>query len=57
MMECPDFFPLGDKFVLIASLYKTNQWWVGEVSGDPPRFTAERAGNVRRGCEASRGTK
>ena len=44
MMECPDFFPLGDKFVLIASLYKTNQWWVGEVSGDPPRFTPSSVG-------------
>ena len=44
MMECPDLFPLGDKHVLIASLYKTNQWWVGTLAGDPPRFTPERVG-------------
>ena len=44
MMECPDLFPLGDKWVLIGSLYKTNQWWVGTLAGDPPRFTPERVG-------------
>lgn len=44
MMECPDLFPLGDKWVLIGSLYKTNQWWVGTLSGSPPRFTPERVG-------------
>jgi len=44
MMECPDFFPLGDKHVLIGSLYKTNQWWVGTVAGNPPRFTPEQVG-------------
>eukprot|EP00041_Stephanoeca_diplocostata_P025894 m.689101 g.689101 ORF g.689101 m.689101 type:complete len:673 (+) comp22846_c0_seq14:395-2413(+) len=48
MMECPDFFPLGPdgKWVLIGSLYKTNQWWVGTVTGDPPRFTPENVGIV-----------
>ena len=44
MMECPDLFPLGDKWVLIGSLYTTNQWWVGTLDGDPPRFTPERVG-------------
>lgn len=44
MMECPDLFPLGEKWVLIGSLYKTNQWWVGTLSGSPPRFTPERVG-------------
>jgi len=44
MMECPDLFPLGDKWVLIGSLYKTNQWWVGTLSGNPPRFTPENVG-------------
>ena len=44
MMECPDLFPLGDKWVLIGSLYKTNQWWVGTLSGSPPRFTPEKVG-------------
>eukprot|EP00039_Didymoeca_costata_P002756 m.62337 g.62337 ORF g.62337 m.62337 type:complete len:523 (-) comp11503_c0_seq1:37-1605(-) len=44
MMECPDFFPLGDKYVLLGSLYKTNQWWVGTLAGNPPRFTPESVG-------------
>jgi len=46
MMECPDLFPLGDKWVLLASLFKTNQWWVGTLAGDPPRFTPERVGVI-----------
>merc|ERR1719189_2659711 len=46
MMECPDIFPLGDKYMLIGSLFATNQWWIGTVSGssDNPRFTAENVG-------------
>lgn len=41
-----DLFPLGPdgKWVLIGSLYKTNQWWVGTLSGNPPRFTPENVG-------------
>lgn len=46
MMECPDIFPLGDsgKWMLIGSLYSTNQWWIGTVEGMPPRFTALNVG-------------
>lgn len=47
MMECPDLFPLGDKWVLIGSLYKTNQWWVGDMvadAGGVPRFTPDQVG-------------
>jgi hypothetical protein len=48
MMECPDLFPLGDKWVLVGSLYKTNQWWVGTLAptgpGGAPRFTPDRVG-------------
>jgi sucrose-6-phosphate hydrolase SacC (GH32 family) len=46
MMECPDLFPLGgnNTWVLLGSLYKTNQWWVGTLSGNPPRFTPQRVG-------------
>ena len=47
MMECPDLFPLGDKWVLLGSLYKTNQFWVGALSADSdgvPRFTPENVG-------------
>eukprot|EP00054_Salpingoeca_dolichothecata_P015306 m.87904 g.87904 ORF g.87904 m.87904 type:complete len:544 (-) comp21429_c0_seq2:36-1667(-) len=44
MMECPDVFPLGDKYMIIGSLFATNQWWIGTIAGDPPRFTAEKVG-------------
>ena len=46
LCRCPDIFPLGDKWVLIGSLYKTNQWWVGTLAGDPPRFTPSSVGIV-----------
>ena len=58
MMECPDFFPLGPdgKYILIGSLYKTNQWWVGTVAGNPPRFTPDNVGimDYGNGCALSR---
>ncbi|KAK3263518.1 hypothetical protein CYMTET_27678 [Cymbomonas tetramitiformis] len=44
MMECPDMFPLANKHVILGSLFKTNQWWVGKIQGNPPEFTAERVG-------------
>lgn len=46
MMECPDVFPFGDsgKWMLIGSLFSTNQWWIGTVEGMPPRFTALNVG-------------
>lgn len=46
MMECPDVFALGNsnKWMLIGSLYSTNQWWIGTVEGNPPIFTAENVG-------------
>ena len=46
MMECPDIFPLGDTgmWMLIGSLYSTNQWWIGTVDGFPPRFKAVNVG-------------
>ena len=41
MMECPDAFALGNsgKWMVIGSLYSTNQWWIGTMAGSPPRFT------------------
>lgn len=44
MMECPDIFALGDKWVLLGSLFSTNQWWVGSLQGLPPRFVPEQVG-------------
>ena len=44
LCRCPDIFPLGDKWVLIGSLLSTNQWWVGSLAGNPPRFTPDAVG-------------
>lgn len=49
-VECPDVFPLGDKHVLIASLYNwkaggyyTNEYWVGSIVNNT-RFVTEQRG-------------
>jgi sucrose-6-phosphate hydrolase SacC (GH32 family) len=47
MMECPDIFPLGDRWVLLGSIAHgggPNQWWTGQLAGNPPRFTPDRVG-------------
>lgn len=47
MIECPDIFPLGDSWVLLASIAHgggPNQWWTGRLSGSPPRFTPDKVG-------------
>jgi hypothetical protein len=47
MMECPDAFALGgsgNRWMVIGSLYSTNQWWIGTMAGSPPRFTPENVG-------------
>ena len=44
MMECPDIYALETKYMLIGSLYTTNQWWIGTVSGNPPQFYPENVG-------------
>jgi len=30
--------------VLIGSLLSTNQWWVGSLAGNPPRFSPDAVG-------------
>ena len=49
-VECPDVFPLGDKHVLIASLYNwkaggyyTNEYWVGSIVNNT-RFVTDQRG-------------
>lgn len=42
MWECPDLFPLGADWVLIASTEDQVRWWVGGYDGD--RFTARTHG-------------
>ena len=55
MMFCPDVFPLDGKWAVIGSICALNppgypgclgfgQWWVGSLSGYPPRFTPEQTG-------------
>lgn len=43
MFECPDFFPLGDRYVLLTSWNKTH-WHVGTYASR--RFKAEKIGVV-----------
>jgi beta-fructofuranosidase len=44
MWECPDFFPLGDKHVLLISTVGKVRWKVGTYAGH--RFTPEKEGVV-----------
>ncbi len=44
MWECPDFFPLGDKHVLIISTMGKERWKVGTYANR--RFTPEKEGVV-----------
>jgi beta-fructofuranosidase len=44
MWECPDFFPLGDKHVLLISTIGKVRWKVGTYSNQ--RFTPEKEGVV-----------
>ena len=44
MWECPDFFPLGDKYVLLISTMAKVRWKVGTYSKH--RFTPENEGVV-----------
>jgi len=44
MWECPDFFPLGDKHVLLVSTMGKVRWKVGTYAGQ--RFTPEKEGVV-----------
>ena len=51
LMECPDVFQLGGKTVVLGSLpgvpvntEGTSHWWVGTLSSDDLKFTAEATG-------------
>ncbi len=45
-VECPLFFPLGDKWVLITSQGRPVHWFVGTLDPKTLRFTAEHRGAV-----------
>jgi beta-fructofuranosidase len=44
MYECPDFFPLGDRYVLVTSPYDGTHWAVGTYADH--RFTPEKRGKI-----------
>ncbi|MBI4604359.1 MAG: glycoside hydrolase family 32 protein [Planctomycetes bacterium] len=43
-IECPNFFPLGGKFVLITSPHRACDWLVGRFDAAAGKFTPERRG-------------
>ena len=56
LLECPDVFALGDKHVVLGSIpgvtintEGTSHWWVGSISADDLRFTAEATGRFDHG--------
>jgi len=49
MWECPDFFPLGDRHVLIYSTEHTTRWEVGTFDRGALRFFPERKGILDHG--------
>ena len=49
MWECPDFFPLGDKHVLLYSTERKVYWNVGVFDKDELRFHAETTGLLDHG--------
>ena len=50
MWECPDFFPLGDKHVLLYSTEHTTVWEVGAFDQSDLRFHSERKGIIDHGA-------
>jgi len=50
MWECPDFFPLGDKHVLIYSTMHKTIWEVGTYDKREFRFHSERTGLLDHGA-------
>jgi beta-fructofuranosidase len=49
MWECPDFFPLGNKHVLLYSTEHTTRWEVGTLDRSGLRFRSERKGILDHG--------
>ncbi len=42
--ECPNFFPVGDQWLLLASPYGPVHYWLGDFSPDEGRFTPRSSG-------------
>lgn len=45
-IECPLFFPVGEKWVLIVSPHRPAEWFAGTFDPEAGRFTAEKRGKV-----------
>jgi beta-fructofuranosidase len=45
-IECPNFFPLGKKWVLITSPHRACDYFIGDFDPDSGRFTVEKKGMV-----------
>jgi beta-fructofuranosidase len=50
MWECPDFFSLGSKFVLLYSTERKVYWQTGELDSKEMRFHAEKQGLLDSGA-------
>ena len=50
MWECPDFFPLGKKYVLLYSTERKVFWQVGEFDGNELVFRSEKQGLLDSGA-------
>ena len=50
MWECPDFFPLGNKHVLLYSTEHTTRWEVGTFDRRDLRFRSEKQGILDQGA-------
>jgi beta-fructofuranosidase len=50
MWECPDFFALGDKHVLLYSTAHTTYWEVGDFDKRELRFHSQRKGRLDHGA-------
>jgi len=50
MWECPDFFPLGDRHVLIYSTQGKSLWKTGKFDRDRLTFHPEESGAIDTGC-------
>ena len=43
-IECPNFFPLGDKFVLLISPHRRPEYFIGDFDAEAGTFTCEHRG-------------
>ncbi|PTX95708.1 GH32 C-terminal domain-containing protein [Opitutus sp. ER46] len=47
--ECPNLFPIGDRWILLLSPKGPVEYWVGRFDPETARFTVEREGRLHQG--------